>query len=151
VFKFAFLCAEVPSQLIAKWVGPDIWIPTQMVIWSLVGSSQYFLKDRTSFLVCRALLGMLQGGFIPEVCFRSSTWECILMYQVVLYLSYFYKAHELSVRLGFFWTASATSDILGGFLAFGILHLRGVNRAAGWRWLFLIEVSLGLNSFDAVR
>jgi hypothetical protein len=65
----------------------------------------------------------------------------MLIYQVVLYLSYFYKAHELSVRLGFFWTASATSDILGGFLAFGLLHLRGVNRAAGWRWLFLIEVS----------
>jgi hypothetical protein len=52
--------------LIAKWVGPDIWIPTQMVVWSIVGLAQYYLKGRTTFLICRALLGMLQGGFIPE-------------------------------------------------------------------------------------
>lgn len=29
--------------------------------------------------------------------------------------------------------------MLGGFLAFGLLHLRGVDGRAGWRWLFLIE------------
>lgn len=96
-----------------------------MVLWSVVAASQFLLGGRTGYLASRALLGLLQGGFIPTV---------------VLYLSYFYTARELGVRMGFFWAAMVVADIAAAFSAFGLLHLRGVGGYSGWRWLFLIEV-----------
>ncbi|KAF4168964.1 hypothetical protein CNMCM6936_000375 [Aspergillus lentulus] len=134
--RLCYLLAEVPAQVMAKWLGADRWVPFQMTSWSIIALCQFWLSGRTSFLCTRALLGLLSGGFVPTM---------------ILYLSYYFKHHELSIRLGFWYTASSFADILAGFLAFGILHLRGVGGRAGWRWLFLIEglltLTLGLLAF----
>ncbi|KAI5999836.1 allantoate permease, partial [Pisolithus orientalis] len=114
IFRLAFLCAELPSQLVSKRVGPDRWIPTQICLWSLVSLSQFWLTGRTSFLVCRALLGY-----------------------VLLYT-------ELPIRLALFWMSMYLCSIVASFLAFGILHLDGMAGKAGWRWLFLIEGGITL-------
>lgn len=127
IFYVSFLFAELPSQLISKKLGPDNWIPIQMVSWSLVACMQAFLSGRSSFWATRSLLGLIEGGFIPDV---------------ILYLSYFYTGKELPIRLSFFWTAYQSTSIVSAFLAYGILHMRGINGMAGWRWLFALEGTL---------
>ncbi|KAG1815200.1 allantoate permease [Suillus subaureus] len=131
VFLLAFLCAELPSQLVSKRVGPDRWIPTQICLWSFVSLSQFWLTGRTSFLICQALL-----GYIPDL---------------ILYLSYFYTKTELPMRLALFWMSLNFVGIVASFLAYGTLHMDGVAGAAGWRWLFMIEglitLLIGFSSF----
>lgn len=127
IFYVSFLAAELPSQLISKKLGPDNWIPIQMVSWSIVACCQSRLTGRATFFLTRSLLGIIEGGFIPDV---------------ILYLSYFYKSKELPIRLSFFWGAYGCTYIIGAFLAYGILHLRGHQGLAGWQWLFALEGSL---------
>ena len=129
IFLGAFLAAELPSGLISKRIGADRWIPTIMVAWSITAGSQAFLTSKAGFYVIKVLLGLLMGGFIPDI---------------VLWLTYFYKSGELPTRLSWFWTALSTVNIFGSLLAAGILRMRGVNGWSGWQWLFLIEGVLTL-------
>ncbi|PQE06119.1 allantoate permease protein [Rutstroemia sp. NJR-2017a BBW] len=124
IFLFSFLLAELPSQLVSKKMGPDRWIPMQITLWSIVAMSQCAIQGKQGFYATRSLLGLLEGGFIPDI---------------VLWLSYFYTSRELPTRLSFFWTTLSGTTIITSLLAFALLHLRGVAGWAGWRWLFLIE------------
>ncbi|KAI0202110.1 MFS general substrate transporter [Astrocystis sublimbata] len=136
IFLVAFFFAELPSQLISKKLGPDRWVPAQICLWSIVASLQCLISGRGSFFATRAILGVLEGGFIPDV---------------VLWLSYFYTSRELPIRLSYFWTTLSLTGVVTSLLAFALLHLRGVAGWAGWRWLFLIEgiitFTIGVASF----
>ncbi|CAH2350414.1 uncharacterized transporter [[Candida] railenensis] len=131
-----FLSAELPSQLLSKWIGPDVWIPSQLVLWSVVSISQCTIKTKSGFLATRALIGALQGGFIPDVC---------------LWMSYFYTAKEFPLRMSLFYIANPLTQVWSSLLAFALLKIGTDSLKEGWRWLFIVEgvftLLIGLVSF----
>ena len=134
--KLGFLVAELPSQLVSKRLGPDRWIPMQLIIFSVISGCQFWLSGRASFLACRFLIAFFQGGFIPDV---------------ILYLSYYYTKRDLPIRLACFWSVNYIADCLTAFLGVGLNKMRGVGGRAGWRWMFLLEgiftLLIGIASF----
>lgn len=82
------------------------------------------MMNRSTFLALRFLIGLFQGGFIPDT---------------ILWLSYFYTTSELPLRLAFFWVSNYAVKIISPFIALGLLELRGLHGREGWRWLFLLE------------
>jgi hypothetical protein len=129
MYRVGFLVAEIPSQMLGKRLGPDRWIPFQIILWSLASGSQFFMHNRAGFFACRFFIGLFMGGFIPDS---------------ILYLSYFYTKTEMSFRLAMFWFVDSMSGVIASFIAYGVLHMRGVDGREGWRWLFLIEALISI-------
>ncbi|KAL7416906.1 major facilitator superfamily domain-containing protein [Mrakia frigida] len=130
IFYCCFLFAELPSQLISKRIGAERMIPIQVCGWSIVTICQSLIHGKASFFATRALLGLCEGGLIPDT---------------ILFLSYFYTTSELPIRLSFFWATLTGTNIVQAFMAAGILRLRGVRGWEGWRYLFVIEGALTLS------
>lgn len=82
------------------------------------------VKGYAGLLACRFFLGLLEGGLFPGI---------------VLYLSGFYRRHELQMRIGLFFSAAAMSGAFSGLLAAAIVQMNGVGGLTGWRWIFIIE------------
>lgn len=75
IFLASFLCAELPSGLVSKKLGADRWIPFLIIAWSITSASQVGLKSKAGYYAVRCILGLLMGGFIPDI---------------VLWLTYFF-------------------------------------------------------------
>lgn len=136
LYLIFFLVSELPSQLLAKAVGTDRFLPAQMCIWSIVAVCQSRIENRAGFLVTRALVGFCEGGFLPEMI----TW-----------LSYFYTHDEFTKRMAWFYVANPLTKIFASLLAVGIQRLENTGGWKGWRYVFLIEglmtLFVGLISF----
>ena len=61
IFYVSFLAAELPSQLISKKLGSDVWIPIQMVAWSIIAMSQGAITNKAGFYLTRCLIGLVEG------------------------------------------------------------------------------------------
>lgn len=119
-----YIVAELPSNLVLKKIGPRTLLPTMCVLWGIVSTLQSLVHNFGGLIACRFFLGLLEGGLFPGI---------------VLYLSGFYRRHELQVRIGLFFSAAAMSGAFSGLLAAAIIQMDGIAGLEGWRWIFILE------------
>lgn len=114
---------EIPSNMILYRVGPGKWLTLQLFLFGIVSLFQSFQRGYGAFIATRFLLGMTESGFIPGGLWTLSTW---------------YTRKETAKRVMFFYFGNQFGQASSKLLAYGILHMRGVDDRPGWFWLFAI-------------
>lgn len=123
VFYVSYVLIDVPSNWFLKWIGAGYYLPGLMIGWGIVGTCIGSVKSYSGLIAARFFLGLCEGGLLGGM---------------VLYLSMFYRRHDLLFRLGMFYCAAPLSGAFGGLLATGLAEIKfhGYNR---WPWIFFVE------------
>ena len=108
VFYILYVLLDIPSNWLLKVVGGGRYLPLLAMAWGIVSTSMGSVKSYGGLVACRLLLGACEGGMFGGI---------------ILYLSMFYKRHNLMFRLGIFYCAAPLSGAFGGLLATGLSQI----------------------------
>ncbi|KAI1029121.1 hypothetical protein LB504_012939, partial [Fusarium proliferatum] len=124
VFFISYTIFQPVATILCRKIGPRIFLSGITLAWgcTLVGFG--FPKSWEQLAGLRVLLGLLEAGFLPGCLYLISTW---------------YTRYDLQKRLSAFYMIGFFSSGLGGILAYGLMHMKGVGGLNGWRWIFIME------------
>ncbi|RYN25033.1 hypothetical protein AA0116_g215 [Alternaria tenuissima] len=126
LYFIGYVLFEIPCNIILKRTTPKFWLPTLTLVWGVVATLMGVTQNREGFFAVRFFLGVAESGLFPGV---------------VYYLSMWYKRNERQYRISLFFSCASLAGAFGGILAWGIAHMRNVGGYAGWRWIFILEIS----------
>ncbi|GAB7362526.1 hypothetical protein MBLNU230_g2845t1 [Neophaeotheca triangularis] len=149
LFFITYVALQPPATVILRKVGPKVFLPTITVLWGIVMVGFGFVKEWTTLLPLRLLLGIFEAGFFPGCAFLLSTW---------------YPRYELQKRNAVFYLIGSMSSAFSGILGFGLTKMNGLgdlgpaygqhygpteldptaesgimDGIAGWRWIFIMQ------------
>ncbi|OCL01879.1 MFS general substrate transporter [Glonium stellatum] len=124
VFFIAYILFEIPSNLVLPKAGPANWLAFLGVGFGSILIGMGFAKSWGTMALCRALLGMLEAGFLPGCTYLITCW---------------YMRFEVGKRLAGFWILSVLTSGFSAIFAYILTLLKGKAGLNGWRWIFIIE------------
>ena len=125
LFYVGYIISQVPAAVIIAKGKPRWLLPSIMLAWSAVTICMSALTSGWGFMLCRFLVGVTEGPFVPAVSLMTSSW---------------YTKHESPLRMGIWHAGNIVSNIISGLLAAGILtNMNGVASLAAWKWFVPIE------------
>jgi MFS family permease len=99
-----------------------------MICWGALTMAQAAMRNNSTMLSLRLLIGVFEGGYVPLVYY---------------YIFSLYPKYMAGLRLGLFAGMSLIGSAFSGLIAYGVLQLHS-SRYAGWQILFLLEGGLTL-------
>ncbi|EMD37054.1 hypothetical protein CERSUDRAFT_114954 [Gelatoporia subvermispora B] len=122
IFYVGYCLLEMPANVLQRHIGADRFFFLSLTFWGLSSLSIVYAKGYAGLLVLRVLLGIGEAGYYAGM---------------IYYLSFWYKRHELAMRISLCMTGTLPGAI-SGLLAFGLVRAR-TSVLEGWQFLFLIE------------
>ncbi|KIW71551.1 hypothetical protein PV04_03705 [Phialophora macrospora] len=126
IFFVGYAIFELPSNLVIRRLGAQIWLGFLITAWGLCVLGMGFVHSWETLTVCRALLGIFEAGLFPGAIYIIGSW---------------YRQFETARRVSLFYMASLLSSGFGPIFAYALSLIRvgdGMYRS-GWRWIFIIE------------
>ncbi|KAK8080321.1 hypothetical protein PG997_008139 [Apiospora hydei] len=137
LFYVGYIISQVPANIMVAKGKPQYLMPCFMLSWSAVTISMTALNSVWGFMLCRFLVGVTEGPFIPAVSLMTSSW---------------YTKSESPLRMSIWHAGNVVSNIISGLLAAAVLqNMDGIRGLASWRWFVLIEgavsIAIGIAAF----
>ncbi|EKJ77480.1 hypothetical protein NXS19_004628 [Fusarium pseudograminearum] len=125
LFYVGYIISQIPANVIIAKGRPRILLPSCMLAWSCVTICMPAVTAGWGFCLCRFIIGLVEGPFVPAVSLMTSSW---------------YTKHESPLRMGIWHAGNTISQALSGLLAAGILtNMEGVANLRAWKWFLLLE------------
>ncbi|ETN39805.1 uncharacterized protein HMPREF1541_06031 [Cyphellophora europaea CBS 101466] len=125
LFYVGYIISQIPANVIIAKGKPRVLLPAVMLAWSVVTICMPAVTAPWGFMLCRFLVGVTEGPFVPAVALLTSSW---------------YTKSESPLRMGIWHAGNIISNVISGLLAAGILQ--NMNEVAGlhsWQWFLLLE------------
>ena len=123
VFYIPYIMVDVPSNWVLKYFRAGRYLPFLIVAFGIVSLCTGFVKSYSGLLAARFFLGLCEGGLLGGM---------------IIYISMFYRRHQLLYRVGLFYCAAPLSGAFGGLLATGLAEIRTTNYKR-WPFIFFVE------------
>ncbi|KAF9051499.1 MFS general substrate transporter [Panaeolus papilionaceus] len=122
IFYVGYCLLEMPANVLQRHIGANRFFFLSLTFWGLSSLSVVYAKGYGALLTLRVLMGIGEAGYYAGM---------------IYYLSFWYKRHELALRISLCMTGTLPGAI-GGLLAFGLVRAQ-TSLLTGWQFLFLIE------------
>ncbi|KAI6764079.1 hypothetical protein HG530_007868 [Fusarium avenaceum] len=130
MFYVGYIISQIPANIIIAKGSPRILLPICMLAWSCVTICMPAVTSGWGFCLCRFIIGLVEGPFVPAVSLMTSSW---------------YTKHESPLRMGVWHAGNTISQALSGLLAAGILtNMEGVADLRAWKWFLLLEGAVSI-------